>query len=78
LVRTAWIKQHGAPSYPRPVVRLTICVGGISKEVEVSLVDRSNYQHPLLIGRNFLVGDLIVDPGATFSVSPTCPSDGRR
>ena len=78
LVRTAWIKQHGAPPYPRPVVRLRICVGGISKEVEVSLVDRSNYQHPLLIGRNFLVGDLIVDPGATFSVSPTCPSDGRR
>jgi hypothetical protein len=57
---------------------LRICVGGISKEVEVSLVDRSNYEHPLLIGRSFLAGDLIVDPGATFSVSPTCPADGGR
>ncbi len=78
LVRNAWIKRHDAPPEQRPVVRLRFCVGGVDKEVEVNLVDRSNYAYPLLIGRNFLAGDLLVDPGERFSVSPACSANGNH
>lgn len=72
LVRMAQIKRHDAPAEVRPVIRLRICLARLSKEVEVNLADRSNYDQPLLIGRNFLAGDLLVDPAVTFTTEPAC------
>jgi len=78
LVRYAYIKEHEGPSQKRPVVDLTICLGDHEKEIEVSLVDRSGFQYPVLLGRNALEGHVVVDPGLRFTAKPVCPpGDGR-
>ncbi len=74
LERIAKIKRHVEGAETRPVVRLRICLGNLRKEVEVNLADRSNYEQPVLIGRDFLSSDLIVDPAETFTTSPRCDS----
>lgn len=44
-------------------VRLTLEWQGVSKEVLVTLNNRTDMEYPLLIGRNFLRGDFLVDVG---------------
>jgi hypothetical protein len=61
LTREVKIKRHAAPAQHRPVVRLTLCLGGVQREVDVNLVDRRDFDLPLLIGRSFLRGLVLVD-----------------
>lgn len=70
--RVAKIKNnHGKPQ-ERLAVRLGICLGNIYKEVEVNLVDRSDFIYQMLIGRSFIHGNLIVDPSIKYTAKPTC------
>jgi hypothetical protein len=61
LTRVASIKRHGAPPVDRPVVSLLVSIGEIECSCEFSLTDRSSYEFPVLIGRNFLSGRAVVD-----------------
>jgi len=38
----------------RPVVDLELCLGDVKRTVEVNLVDRSNFNYPLLVGAKAL------------------------
>lgn len=42
-------------------VRLTLAYGGLANKVLVTLNDRADLDYPLLIGRNFLYDDFVVD-----------------
>ena len=42
-------------------VRLSLRLDGHRKEVLVTLTDRTDMEYPLLIGRNYLRGDFMVD-----------------
>jgi hypothetical protein len=44
-------------------VELTLCVNDVRKPVLVTLNDRSHMKYPLLLGRNFLEDDFLVDVG---------------
>lgn len=68
------IKRHDARPDRRPVVEMEICLGALRKTVEVSLADRSKFNYPVLLGRNFLAGTAAVDAGATFTGEP-CPPE---
>lgn len=70
--RTA-ITRHFGKSQDRLVISLPVCLGGVLKEREVNVVDRSNFNYQMLIGRNFLAGDFVVDPDAKYLLSPDCP-----
>lgn len=72
LIRTARIKEHDRASNQRPVIQLGICLANVFKEVEVNLVDRSNFKYQMLIGRSFLQGSFVIDPARTFTVKPQC------
>ncbi len=72
LVRMAKIKRHAATRQERPVVMMGICIGKHYQEVEVNLVDRRTYKYPLLIGRSFISGAMIVDPSKSFVLEPEC------
>ena len=72
VVRTARIKQHGGGTLERPVIHLGLCVGTVFRVVEVNLEDRSRFLYPLLIGRSFMAGRLIVDPAVKYTVKPDC------
>jgi len=73
IIREATIKRHYEKSQVRPVIMLDICIGDVRKTEEVNLVDRSKLRYQLLIGRNFLKGDLAIDSGSTYLLSPGCP-----
>ncbi len=75
IVRWTVIERHGADDR-RPVVRLDLCVGSVARRVEVNLVDRSDFDYPLLVGRNFLSGAFVIDPDERHLLDLDCPSAG--
>lgn len=67
LLRTAYIKSHdNLSSSKRDVVLMSICKNGKEYEAEFNLVDRSNFNYPVLLGRSFLKDVALVDPSQTF------------
>lgn len=70
--RVVRIKRHTTKPQMRPVIRIDICLGSVYKEAEVNLVNRSNFNYQMLIGRNFLKDAFIVDPAVTFITKPGC------
>jgi len=58
---TVLIKRHGGESQRRYMVKIRISVDKVSQLIPVSLTDRSSYEFPILIGRNFLKDYFIVD-----------------
>lgn len=78
LVRYAYIKEHDGPSQKRPVVKMTVCLGDHPMEIEVSLVDRSGFAFPVLLGRNALKGLAVVDSELEYTSNPICPAEEQR
>jgi len=72
LVRQATIKRHFGKQQQRHVVMLGICLGGIYRETQVTLVDRTGFLYDLLLGRSFLKGEFIIDPSESFTSAPNC------
>jgi hypothetical protein len=75
-VRTIGVVQHEGTNQVRPTVMIRICIADHLIDIEVSLVDRSEFSYPLLLGRSALESFALIDPGNTFLMSPRCePSD---
>jgi hypothetical protein len=72
LLRMATVRSALGVDEGRPVVALGICVGRVHRVTEVSLVDRSELNVPLLIGRRFLRGRLLVDLSRRHLLEPDC------
>jgi hypothetical protein len=72
LVRNVLIRQHAGPSMRRPVVKMTICIGHMVRQVEVSLTPRSEFLYPMLIGRSAMQGAIVVDPSVSLTAAPNC------
>ena len=58
---------------PRPIVELEICLGSRRIQTEVNLADRSMVKYPLILGRNFLKENYIVDVKRRKTAPPNCP-----
>ena len=71
-LRTVYIVRHDGARQPRPVVRMEICIAGRVLETEVSLIDRSEFTYPLLLGRKSLASFALIDPGNTYLSRPDC------
>lgn len=71
-VRTIGVIQHDGSTQTRPVVLMKVCIASRLLETEVSLIDRSEFNYPLLLGRNTLKSFALVDPGNTFLSRPQC------
>jgi len=62
VVRRVRVKQVELEGFERRlVVMLNLTLGTLSQQTEVSLVDRSDMEFPILVGRNFLQNQAIVD-----------------
>jgi hypothetical protein len=57
----------------RPIVELEICFGSRRIRTEVNLADRSMVKYPLILGRNFLREDYVVDVKRRRTAPPNCP-----
>jgi hypothetical protein len=71
-IRTIGVVQHDGTTQTRPVVMLNFCVAGVFLETEVSLIDRSEFNYPLLVGRTALANFALVDSSETFLGQSTC------
>lgn len=57
----------------RPVVELELCIGSKRIRSKVNLTDRSMVKYPLILGRNFLRKDFVVDVKRRMTAPPRCP-----
>jgi hypothetical protein len=72
LLRRVRIKRHDGESQRRSVISLTVCLGEHRREVEFSLIDRSQFDYPVLLGRSALAGIAVVDPDEANLSEPAC------
>jgi hypothetical protein len=56
----------------RPVVEITLCMGPKVLHIEVNLNDRSTVKYPLILGRNALKDNFVVDCGQSNCLPPSC------
>ena len=66
IARTIMIKRHGTEAQERFVIKMRVSVGDTTQLIDVSLTDRSDYEYPILIGRNFLTDYFIVDVASSY------------
>ncbi len=72
VLRLAKIRRAGAPTETRPVVALMACVAGITRRTEFTLNNRRGMAYPVLLGRRFLAGRILVDASAENITSGAC------
>jgi len=70
VLRTIFIKRHGQEPQRRYVVNMRIVLGDVSQLIEVTLNNRKTYTYPVLIGRNFLRDNFIVDVSKKHQLKP--------
>lgn len=76
LARYVRIREHDGSFQRRPVVWMWLCLGTHRRRVEVNLVDRSQFNYQLLLGRAALRGHAVIDPDETFTTTPNCDLAG--
>jgi hypothetical protein len=57
----------------RPVVFIEMCIGSKRVRTRVNLNDRSKVKYPLIIGRNTLSHDFVVECSTSYCAEPSCP-----
>jgi len=74
IVRWTSIKNKFGIVKERPVIQIPVCLGKVTRVVEVNLVDRSNYNYQMLIGRSFLIGspNILIDSSNEYYHKPAC------
>jgi hypothetical protein len=75
-IRTIGVVQHDGSNQVRPTVMLQVCVADRLVDIEVSLVDRSEFTYRLLLGRRALKSFALIDPGNTHLTKPQCKMPG--
>ena len=64
------IKEHDGEAQRRPVVKIRVRLGSLDQRIEMTLTDRSKFEHQVLIGRNFLRDYAIVDVSKKYISQP--------
>lgn len=72
-VRRVLIKEHEGEYDSRPVVEMSFCLGDERYATQFTLVDRSRFIYPVLLGRRFLKDFAAVDASQTFTRKVHCP-----
>jgi hypothetical protein len=75
-IRTIGVVQHDGSNQVRPTVMMQVCVADRLVDIEVSLVDRGEFNYRLLLGRRALKSFALIDPGNTYLTRPRCKIPG--
>ncbi len=78
LIRVAKIKRPGGTAQSRPVVSMGICLGTIYRQVEVTLVERTRFRCPMVLGRSFMANTVLVDPSLKGTTKSECPQAPKQ
>lgn len=66
LVDERRVTDSGGHSEIRPVISTAISLGGITKNIEITLTNRENMKFRMLLGRTAMHGDFTVDPQGSY------------
>lgn len=77
VARSVRIKRLHGNSQVRKTIRVGLCLGGVYKMSELTLVDRGNFNYQMLVGKRYLSGDFVVDPAVTYTMDPKCKVDTK-
>lgn len=77
VVREVRIKEHFGKSMHRYVVEMDICLGGKTQRAEVTLADRSRFNYALLLGREAMTGNMIVNPDESYVAEKQCSTSNN-
>ena len=69
LVDYRWITSSTGHRQRRFVIQTSLRIGGFSSRIEISLANRDEMGFRMLIGRNALKDDVLVDPNHSFLLS---------
>lgn len=64
-----WVKSSNGEREQRYIISNLAILGEFSWIIQISLTDRSNMNHLMLLGRQAMNTHIIVDPSAAFLVS---------
>ena len=78
VARIANVKRAGAGVDERFVVKIGVCVGKIFNETEFTLKNRQNMSTNMLIGRNILSKNFVVDVSKQHLTKPNCSLPGTE
>lgn len=78
IVRESRVRPTSGMAQSRPVVRTTIRIGAVRREVEVGLVCRKGMLCRMLIGRRALEGVWVVDPSRKYVLGAPGAARGGR
>lgn len=70
VIKKIKVKRHMQKGQERYVVKMRLNISSLSYLVELSLTDRGQYEYPILIGRNYLKGNAIVDVSKKYTQKP--------
>ncbi len=60
------VTDSGGHTELRPVISTPVCLGGITKHIEITLTNRENMKFRMLLGRTAMYGDFSVDPAGSY------------
>lgn len=72
VVRFARFKKQNHDVERRPVVELGLCLNDFFHNTQINLSNRERFTYPMLIGRRFLSGNIIVDTDKKYTSAPSC------
>ena len=76
--RTIGIVRHAGENQVRPTVLMKYCISGKEHEAEFSLVDRNQFNYPVLLGRDALEQYALIDAGSTFLAERGCAKKKKK
>ena len=66
VVRRSRVRSSSGRSQERVIVSTRLVIGGIEKNIEISLASRRRMIFRMLLGRSALAGDFIIDPSRRY------------
>lgn len=60
------VTDSGGHTELRAVIATPICLGGITKNIEITLTNRENMKFRMLLGRTAMTGDFLIDPECSY------------
>jgi hypothetical protein len=77
LARTARVRSSTGRAEKRYFVVTRMILGGVEKEIEISLASREPMIFRMLLGRTALAHDFVVDPSHRYLTSPPLPKKSK-
>jgi len=78
IVRRSRVRSSSGRSQERIIVSTEVVLGGVRKTIEVSLASRHRMIFRMLLGRNAVAGDFLIDPSRRYVCSKPARKTKKR